>query len=329
MSKTAGLDKIEVQLVRALHTLITERSVSRAALRLQTTQPALSAKLRRLRQLTGDPLLVRSGAGMVPTAAALALMPAATEVLQGLHRLFGSPTPARRFNPSTANLRLRLAASDFMDPLFLPELLARVRREAPGLELEVAPLSAELDYRRALAHGELDLVVGNWTQPPQELHLSRLLSDELVCLVAADHPATRLGRAWNAERYLRCEHLAPMPFHAGGRGAVDEHLATLGMERRIVMRVPHFALAPALVARSNLVLTTGRLFCERYLGREEVRILRCPVPLPMLTYYQLWHDLAHQHPGVRWLRETARDVAHRLSQRTAKGASVVGGGGRG
>lgn len=314
MNKAAALDKIELQLVRAFHTLITERSVSRAALRLQTTQPALSAKLRRLRQLTGDPLLVRSGSSMVPTATALALLPAATEVLQGVQRLFGGASPHRRFDPATAALRLRLAASDFMDPLFLPELLARLRREAPGVTVEVLPLSAELDYRRALAHGDLDLVVGNWTQPPQELHLARLLSDEVVCLVSAQHPAVRQGRGWTAERYLDCDHLAPMPYHADTRGFVDDHLASLGMSRRVALRLPHFALAPALVARSSLVLTTGRLFCERFLNREDVRILRCPVPMPAVTYYQLWHDLGHQHPAVRWLRETAKDVAHGLSK---------------
>lgn len=315
MKHAADFDKIELQLVRVFHTLITERSVSRAALKLGTTQPALSAKLRRLRELTGDPLLVRSGGGMTPTATALALMPAATEVLQGLQRLFGGasgPNTGRRFDPAQAELRLRLAASDFMDPLFLPHLLARLRREAPGVELEIVPLSTDLDYRRALAHGELDLVIGNWTQPPQELHLARLLSDEVVCLVSARHPAVRLGRGWTAERYLACDHLAPMPYHSGTRGFVDDHLASHGLSRRVAVRLPHFALGPALVARSSLVLTTGRLFCERFIDREDVRILRCPLPMPPVTYYQLWHDLGHAHPAVRWLRETAKDVAHEL-----------------
>jgi len=321
MKKPPTLDKIELQLVRVFHTVISERSVSRAALKLQTTQPAVSAKLARLRHLMGDPLLVRSGSGMTPTATAVALMPAATQVLQGAQMLFGGAQRPQQFDPATAAARLRLAASDFMDPLFLPEMLGRVRREAPGLEIDVVPLSAELDYRRALAHGELDLVVGNWTQPPAELHISRLLSDEVVCLVARDHPATRPGRAWTVERYLACDHLAPMPFHAGGRGFVDEQLALLGLERRVTVRLPHFALAPALVARSSLVLTTGRLFCERFEGREDVRILRCPVPMPMLTYYQLWHDLAHTHPAVKWLRELARDVAHALSRRRTRPAA--------
>jgi DNA-binding transcriptional LysR family regulator len=314
MTKVAGLDKIELQLVRVFHTVISERSVSRAALKLQSTQPAVSAKLARLRRLVGDPLLVRSGGGMAPTATALSLMPAATQILQGAQKLFGGGPRVQRFVPGEANLRLRLAASDFMDPLFLPELLARVRREAPGIEVDVVPLSAELDYRRALAHGDLDLVVGNWMQPPAELHISRLLADEVVCLVSRDHPATRLGRAWTIDRYLACDHLVPMPFHAGGRGFVDEHLAQLGHERHTAVRLPHFALAPALVARSSLVLTTGRLFCERFEGREDVRILRCPVPMPLITYYQLWHDLAHTNPAVKWLREAARDVAHSLAR---------------
>lgn len=314
MSGSSSLDKIEVHLIRAFHTLITERSVTRAALRLHTTQPAMSAKLRRLRALTGDPLLVRSGSGLVPTPAALALMPAASDVLQGVQRLFGADAGERTFDPQRAQGQLRMASSDFIDPLFLPSLMARMRREAPGLQLDVLPLSAELDYRRALAHGDLDLVLGNWQEPPQELHMSRLLADELVCLVAADHPAVRLGRAWTADRYLACDHLAPMPFHAGAHGFVDAHLQALGLQRRVVMRIPHFSLAPALVARSSLVFTTGRRFCERFLDHEAVRVLRCPVPLPMLVYYQLWHQLGHASAAVRWLRETARDVVHGLGQ---------------
>ena len=106
---------------------------------------------------------------------------------------------------------------------------------------------------------------------------------------------------------------APTPLHAGGVGVVDEHLQAQGLQRRIVVRSPHFGLAPAMVARTSLVLTTGRQFCSRYIGKLPVRILRCPVVFPPLTYYQLWHDLTHASPAVRWLREQVRDVARELA----------------
>ena len=162
-------------------------------------------------------------------------------------------------------------------------------------------------------------MIGNWLKPPDELHLGRLISDEIVCLVAEDHPIMRSAatRAWTAERYLRCEHVAPMPLHTGIDGAapgvIDEHLASLHVKRDVMVRSAHFSLIPLMVAQSLLVLTTGRLFCSRYIDNLPVRIVRCPVPFPVLTYYQLWHDLTHASASGRWLRDQVRDVAGKLS----------------
>ena len=314
MAAASAFDKIELSLIRAFHTVITERSVSRAALKLQTSQPALSGQLKRLRGLIGDPLLVRAGNGMAPTAVALSLLPAAAQVLQGAQALFGGHAAPQSFAPAQAAQAFRIAASDYLDPLFLPELVARVRTQAPGVTLDLLPLTRDYDYRSHLARGEVDLVVGNWLAPPDELHLGRLVSDELVCLVGQDHAAVRNPRQWTVANYLASDHIAPTPLHAGGVGVVDELLQAQGLVRRIVVRSPHFGLAPAMVARSNLVLTTGRQFCSRYLGTLSVRLVRCPVVFPTLTYYQLWHDLTHASAAVRWLREQVRDVARDLAR---------------
>ena len=317
MTQGAEFANIDLQLVKVLHTVITERSVSRAALRLGSSQPQVSAQLRRLRALTGDPLLVRAGGGMVPTEAALALLSPAETLLREAERLFGGARVQRHFDPQRAELCLRVAASDYLDPLFLPALAASLRRQAPGLSLEIHPLSAEFDYRRKLAAGEVDLVIGNWLRPPEELHLGRLLSDEVVCLVAEQHPAVQHPRSWTEARYLAAEHVAPMPLHAGAPGVIDEHLAARGLARRIALRCAHFGLAPQMVADSQLVLTTGRQFCQRYLGRLPVRIVRCPAAFPAMAYYQLWHDRAHVAPAQRWLREQVREVARGLAGRAA------------
>jgi DNA-binding transcriptional LysR family regulator len=318
MTERADFDKIELYLIRVLQTLISERSVSRAAMRLHSTQPAVSAQLRRLRALTGDPLLVRSGNGMTPTETALQLLEPANRLLQDADRLFSPRSRQRGFEPQSSTLTLRVAASDYLDPLFLPELVAHLKKQAPLVRLELLPLSGEFDYRRSLAKGEVDLVIGNWLEPPGELHLGRLMSDEIVCLVGEDHPASRMAaRAWTVERYLASEHVAPTPLHAnlsgGAPGVIDEHLKSLGLARDIVVRSAHFSLIPLMVAQSLLVLTTGRLFCSRYVDNLPVRIVRCPVAFPPLTYYQLWHDLTHASASMRWLREQVRDVARNLS----------------
>jgi DNA-binding transcriptional LysR family regulator len=315
MAQRVDFDKIELYLIRVLKTLIAERSVSRAAMRLQSSQPAVSAQLKRLRALTGDPLLVRAGNNMAPTETALRLLEPATRLLQEADRLFSPRAHQRGFDPLVSESTFRIAASDYLDPLFLPELVAHIKHVAPGVRLELLPLSGEFDYRRSLAAAEVDLVIGNWLKPPEELHLGKLMSDEIVCLVAEDHPVARAAatRAWSPERYLACEHVAPTPLHANAAGVIDEHLTSIGLSREVVVRSAHFSLIPLMVAQSLLVLTTGRLFCSRYVDALPVRIVRCPVPFPALTYYQLWHDLTHASASGRWLREQVRDVARNLA----------------
>ena len=316
MNKNTLFEKIDLSLIRVLHTVITECSVSRAALRLQSSQPAVSSQLRRLRELTGDPLLVRCGQAMAPTDVALSLLEPAAAILQHAQTMFGHKSTVREFDPATSSLTFRIAATDYLDPFFLPELTLRLRRQAPGIRVEGVPLTSDLDYRRSLARGEVDLVIGNWLEPSDELHLGRLITDEVVCLVSEDHPAAKLPkegkRAWTVDQYLAAEHVAPPSLHPGAIGIVDEHLAMQGLKRNIVVRNPHFAQLPYMVAGSLLVLTTGRRFCERYAQQMRVKIVRCPVAFPPMNYYQLWHDLTHHSAASRWLREQVRDVVKGL-----------------
>ena len=318
MSKDAVFEKIDLSLIRVLHTVITECSVSRAAIRLQSSQPAVSAQLKRLRELTGDPLLVRCGQSMAPTDVALSLLEPASIILHQAQSMFGHKSTVRDFDPASTVLTYRIAATDYLDPYFLPELTLRLRRLAPHIRVEVIQLTSDLDYRRSLARGEVDLVIGNWLEPSDELHLGRLMTDDVVCLVFEDHPAARLPRegkrAWSVEQYLAAEHVSPPPLHPGALGIIDEHLAMQGLRRNIVVRNPHFAQLPYMVAGSLLVLTTGRRFCERYVQHLKVKIIRCPVSFPSMNYYQLWHDLTHHSAASRWLREQVRDVVRNLHQ---------------
>lgn len=311
MRDQALFDKIDLHLIRVLHTVLTERSVSKAAIRLGMYQPAVSASLKRLREMAGDPLLVRSGSGMVPTDAGLRMLEPSASILRAAESMFSD---ARGFDPATAQHTFRIAASDYLDPLFLPQLVAQIKQQAPCCPIEIHPLSAESDYRARLALGEIDVVIGNWTTPPDDLHLGRLFGDEVVCLVARDHPAVRRESqgGWDADSWLAAEHIARTPTHPGARGVIDDHLDSLGLTRNITARCPHFGLIPSMVASSLLVLTTGRQYCERYEDKLPVRILPCPIPFPRLMYYQLWHERTHASNSARWLRERVKSVASAL-----------------
>jgi DNA-binding transcriptional LysR family regulator len=312
MRTEALFDKIDLHLIRVLHTVLTERSVSRAAIRLGMYQPAVSAALKRLRDLAGDPLLVRSGSGMVPTDAALRMIEPSASILRAAEVMFAD---ARGFEPRSAVNTFRIAASDYLDPLFLPQLVAQIKTEAPFCQIEVHPLTADSDYRAHLAQGRVDVVIGNWLKAPDDLHMGRLFGDEVVCLVARNHPAVR--RAWDVDTWLAAEHIAPTPTHPGARGIIDEQLAELGLARNITARCPHFGLIPAMVASSLLVLTTGRQYCERFVDSLPVAILPCPVDFPRMMYYQLWHERTHASTSAKWLRERVKSVA--ASLRKGKG----------
>ena len=307
MTDLTQFDKIDLHLIRVLHTVLTERNVSRAAIRLGMHQPAVSAALKRLRDYAGDPLLVRSGSGMVPTVAGLRMVEPAANILRDAQRLFAD---AREFLPATSRAVFRIAASDYLDPQFLPRLVQDIKENAPLSEIEIHPLNAATDYQQQLARGDVDVVVGNWLTPPLDLHLGKLFSDEVVCLVSNKHPAVRRG--WTDATWLEADHIAPTATHPGARGVIDEHLANLGMRRHIVARCPHFGLIPGMVASTLLVLTTGRQYCERFVDQLPVQILPCPVQFPPLVYYQLWHERSHTSASSRWLRERIKSVAATL-----------------
>lgn len=303
-------DKIDLHLIRVLHTVLTERNVSRAAVRLGMHQPAVSSALRRLRELSGDPLLVRSGSNMVPTDAGLRMVEPAGNILRSAEALFSD---ARGFDPKTSTRTFRVAASDYLDPLFLPRLLARIKQQAPLCPIDILPLSPDAHYHSLLAEGEADVVIGNWPEPPDDLHLGKLVADEVVCLVSRDHPAVRRG--WTADEWLAAEHIAPTPTHPGARGVIDAHLDGLGLTRNITARCAHFGQIPEMVAASLLVLTTGRQYCERFTEQLPVEIMAVPIEFPALAYYQLWHARTQHSAAAAWLRECVRSVADTLPKR--------------
>ena len=307
MTSQPVFDNIDLHLIKVLHPVLSERSVSRAAIRLGMHQPGVSSALKRLRGIAGDPLLVRSGSHMVPTEAGLRMLEPAAHILRSAETLFSD---ARGFDPATSKHTFTLAASDYLDPLFLPQLVAQVKQAAPLCPIEIHSLSGQSDYRHRLAHGEVDVVIANWPEPAGDLHLGRLFGDEVVSLVSHSHPAVRRG--WTVADWLAAEHVAPMPTHPGARCVIDEHLAVQGLTRHVSTRCAHFGLIPGMVASSLLVLTTGRQYCERFAVHLPVAILVPPVAFPRLMYYQLWHPRTHHSSAARWLREQIKAVAAAL-----------------
>ena len=139
---------------------------------------------------------------------------------------------------------------------------------------------------------------------PDDLHMTSLMTDEIVSMVSTKHPAVRRG--WDATGWLEAEHIAPTATHPGARGIIDARLDALGLQRNIMARCAHFSAIPAMVASSLLVLTTGRQFCERFVDKLPLEILDCPLALPPLESVTTILPRATPCPPLRTLSLVSR-----------------------
>ncbi|WP_019142561.1 LysR substrate-binding domain-containing protein [Noviherbaspirillum massiliense] len=305
-------DHLDLHLIRILYLLLTEKNVSRVALKLNQPQPSISAALRKLRQLTGDPLLVRGARGMVATQHGESLLKPAKRILDETAKLFVQKAP---FAAQHEARTFHIAAPDYLDSQFLPNVVAGVRRESPKSRLVIHNLGTEMDYVKLLSDGELDLVIANWEEPPAHLHLSKLFEDEIACMMRADSAyALRTGSdEMTVEDYLSLPHVAPSPMMPGYSGVIESYLARQHLQRNVVVESAYFGLIPYMLTRSDLVLTTGRQFMRFYEKSLPLKIFTVPIKFPKMRFYQLWHDRVHHASEHKWLRELIATTARSLS----------------
>lgn len=290
-------DSIDVHLLRILHMLLTECSVSRTAQRLNQSQPAISTALRRLRELTGDALLVRSGNGMTPTERGAAMLEPVRQALASIETAMNGQT----FVPADSRRIFNIGTPDYLAPALLGRILSQFHRLAPHAQIIFHSFSPDQDISGALANGSLDVVIGNWPQPPEQLRLSPLFEDEIVCMMREGHPLA--GRALTIKSYLDAEHLAPTPYAVGQRGVIDTHLARERLKRNVVAWVPYFNLAPYMVLESDVLFTCPRTFAEHFAHLLPLALARSPIAYPPMTFYLLWHDRSHHADDCRWFRD--------------------------
>ncbi|GAB4061777.1 LysR substrate-binding domain-containing protein [Uliginosibacterium sediminicola] len=315
MSHTPSWESVDVHLLRVLHALLIECSVSRAARRLNQSQPAVSTALRRLRELTGDPLLVRSKNGMTPTERGASLLEPVKQALANIESIVVHQT---RFDPATTRRVFNIATPDYLTPKLLGRIVARMRRIAPLSQVIFHSLGPDQDFTTALESGELDVIIGNWPQPPEQLRISPLFEDEVVCLMRADHPL--VDRPLTMKHYIEAEHVAPTPYCVGRRGVIDMHLARERLKRNIVAWVPYFNLAPYMLLESDMIFTSPRMLAEHYARLLPLAIARSPIDFPPMNFYLLWHDRTHHAEEARWFREQIVSVARQHSSKPAHAA---------
>jgi DNA-binding transcriptional LysR family regulator len=303
---------LDLHLIRILYLLLLEKNVSRVALKLNQPQPSISASLRKLRELTGDPLLVRGARGMVPTQHGESLLEPARRILEETESLFIKKAP---FVAQEAARTFNIAAPDYLDSQFLPNIVALLRRGSPRSRVVIHGLGPGVDYVRLLSDGGMDLVIANWDEPPQHLHMSKLFEDPIICTMRAASPYAKrtASDAMTLEDYLTLPAVAPAPMLPGYLGVIDAYLDKHGLRRNVAVESAYFGLIPYMLTQTDLVLTTGRQFMRFYEKTLPLKAFTVPVKFPPMRFYQLWHERVHHAPEHKWLRDQVSAVAAALA----------------
>ncbi|SFM48951.1 LysR family transcriptional regulator [Marinobacter pelagius] len=289
---------------RALSTFLAvldEGSVSRAALRLGVTQSAVSHTLERLRQGLGDPLFVKSGRGIVPTRYALQAGPHIRQILDDLHSLSAGPP----FSPATAEFTFTIAANDYQRDLLLPGLVKILRREAPGISLQVIP--SGIPSADMLRKDVCDLIIS--PHPPEATDIMQrgLMADRMVVFYDPSHrePPNDLSD------YLKADHIALL-FATGEKPSLDISISARGLTRRNVVTVSNFSGLPEFLRGTDMLATAPERM-SKHLMRDFAW-----VPLPFdfkpFTLLMLWHRRNQNDPAHKWLRNQVNAVAATMNR---------------
>lgn len=289
---------LDMRQIRVLLCLLELRSVTRTAQALDLSQPYVSLVLRRMREATGDAILVRSGSKLVTTERGRAMIEPLADILSGVDRVIGPPA---RFDPQKATGEFRIASADCMEAILLPALIATLRLAAPDVRITIRAVDRSYDYAGALERDELDLVICNWPGQPLHLKSARLGSEEVVCLFGPDHPFAAQDRL-TLDDYLSAEHVAPVARSRADPGPIDSSLAARGLRRDIRVMVPEFNLIPHVLLNSALVFTSSAGFARHQCGLLPLRMLPAPPEVGRLDFFLLWHERAQSDARSAWLR---------------------------
>ena len=292
-----------MNLLLALDGLLSQRSVTAAAKRVRVTPSAMSHSLSELRHLLGDPLLVRSGRGMVLTPRAEALVSPLHTLLMDAERLLGG---GASFDPATTARRFVIAAPDFLATLLMPALLDAAAREAPGTSLEIVP-SSRRGNAWLLETGDVDLALGAIVDEAPGIRRMDVLTEGFACAARKGHPS--IDGTLDLDSYVQTPHLLITLGDDTEPTWVDEALTKLGRKRHVAARVRYFMAAPLIVARSDLLLTGPSILIRYFAELVPLQVLCPPIDLPTFPEEAYWHQRFDEDPAHTWLRNLVKKTA--------------------
>lgn len=309
-----NISEFDANLFVVLAAVLAEKSVTRAARRLHVTPSAVSNALARLREGLGDPLLVRSGRGLVPTPFAQTLAPRVASIVQEMSAIVERD---RRFDPASETGELTIACTDDQEVSEIPHILRLFARRLPRATLRVVTVE-RLAFGNGLQDGSVDLAISPSSLVGPGLHHQPLYEAEGILLVRARNPV--VGRRMTRALFQEMGHIdvRVVGEQSIGHRTGKERLATLGLTRRVVMIVPHFWAAALAVSQTDYVTAVPRRFATAVAKLLPVRPLDFPFPAPKLALSLIWHDRTHLHPASSFFRQIVGEALGRSPVKTAR-----------
>lgn len=295
---------MDMDLILTLDALLRDQNITHAAARLGISQPAMSTRLARLRVLFNEPLFIPSphGRGVLPTPRAEALRPQVATVLQGISAMLEPTT----FNAQNSNRTFVIALHENPALMLGAELQNQISSAAPGIRLRFALPETPL-LPAQMENGDVDIYVGVNAGAHDAWVRRKLFDDEYATAQRKGHP--RGTGPMDLESYCSLSHLVVSSEGDPFAGFVDQHLAGLGHQRNVVMSMQSYAMAPAIVAGTDLLCTLPRRMLLRF--TQTLDIFPPPLDLPPIVIGMYWHPKNSQDPANRWLREQLLQAAGR------------------
>jgi LysR family transcriptional regulator, nod-box dependent transcriptional activator len=303
-----SLRAFDLNLLRSLDALLSERSVTRAADRLYVSQPTMSGALQRLREYFEDQLLIRVGRDMELTPLAKSLAGPVHDALQNIQSTLAI-RPS--FDPATVKRVFRLAMTDYAAVILMPSVLQRLTQLAPYISCEIQPLT-EAIYNN-LASGDTDFVVagGNWrlfggSEPGVEIRNELLFSDSFVCVVDRNHPT--VTDTLTLEEYRRLPHLS-VRLGPGTESLIEHSWKVAELDMKVTATSGNFLLSICLIPGTPAVATTQKRLAQLLAASLPLKVIPCPVAVPALHEALLWHARNEFDPGHEFMRGVFAEAA--------------------
>jgi len=296
---------LDLNLLRVFDAIYIERGISRAADRLNLSQPAVSNALARLRERIQDPLFERGAEGMMPTARAKSM---AEPIRQALDLIDQSLRARHEFDYSRSTRSFVIAVEDYGENIILPRFLNWLAQVAPGIRITIRP-EPGTQLREELRAGQVDLALDYFVLGMDDFRNHCVMTDTLLSLARSDHPD--IAERLSLDTYLKLRHVALIP-RSKTMPMIDLALAKRGLHRHIAVQVPHFQSMPVIVQSTNMLCSLPKRMAMLYADHFGLQPYVLPLRIPQFPVYLIWHQSADNDMAHRWLREALIDLCQRL-----------------